>query len=41
MAKNGHLFLENTESQKNLLLSEQEFPESTISAHLGRTTKKS
>jgi len=40
MAKKGHLFLENTESRKNRLLCEPQFPESTISTHLGHTTKR-
>jgi len=39
-SKKDHIFLESTWSQKNRLLWEQEFPGSTISAHLGRTTKK-
>jgi len=38
MAKKGHLFLENTESRTNRLLCEPQFPESTISTHLGHTT---
>ena len=37
-AKKVLILLENTESRKNRLICEPQFPESTVSTHLGHTT---